>query len=132
MSSNQIPGIPEGWELVRIGHPVIGVDCVIDYNGDIVVFRGNPNVNSGSNWPIIRKIEKPAKYRQFKDTEEYLPHWGKPVRLKDGSHFCSVVSTGRIGVYIAAGNTTRRYSMVGAFKLFEFADGTPFGVKIDE
>jgi hypothetical protein len=130
--SDRIPGVPEGWELVRIGHPVIGVDCVIDYNGDIVVFRGNPNVNSGANWPIIRKIEKPATYRRFKDAEEYLPHWGKPIRLKGGSGFDSVVSTSRIGVYIAAGNTVRRYSMANAFDLFEFADGTPFGVKIDE
>jgi hypothetical protein len=132
MSSDKIPGVPEGWELVRIGHPVIGVDCVIDYNGDIVVFRGNPNVNSGANWPIIRKIEKPAAYRPFKDAGEYMPHWGKPIVMKGGTGFDSVVSTSRIGVYVAAGSSIIRHAMVDAFKLFEFADGTPFGVKIDE
>jgi hypothetical protein len=130
--AGQIPGVPEGWELVKIGHPVIDVDCVIDYNGDIVVFRGNPNVNSGANWPIIRKIEKPAKYRPFKDAEEYLPYWGKPICTKGSHGFDSVVSTGQIGVYVAAGSMIARYSMADAFKRFEFADGTPFGVRIDE
>jgi hypothetical protein len=132
MSSNQIPGVPEGWELVRIGHPVMGADCVIDYNGDIVVFRGNPNVNSGSNWPIIRKIEKPAAYRPFKDAEEYLPHWGKPIRTKGDAGFDSVVSTSMIGVYVAATTKTYYHSMAEAFEQFTFIDGTPFGVKIDE
>ena len=132
MSNDKIPGVPEGWELVRIGHPVIGVDCVINYNGDIVVFRGNPNVNSGANWPIIRKIEKPATYRPFKDAGEYMPYWGKPVRLKGDAGFDSVVSTSKLGVYIATGTATREVSMKEAFRDFEFADGTPFGVKIDE
>jgi hypothetical protein len=132
MNSDKIPGVPEGWELVRIGHPVIGVDCVIDYNGDIVVSRGNPNVNSGANWPIIRKIEKPATYRHFASAEEYLPYWGKPIRLKGGAGFDSVVSTSDLGVYVASGTKTVWYSMGEAFAKLTFADGTLFGVRIDE
>jgi hypothetical protein len=129
MSSDKIPGVPEGWELVRIDRPAKG-DWFIDVAGQPKEYHYE--TNCGGVFPIIRKIEKPAKYRPFKDAEEYLPHWGKPICLKDGSGFDSVVSTDRIGVYIAAGNTTRRYSMADAFDLFEFADGTPFGVKIDE
>jgi hypothetical protein len=124
--SNQIPGVPEGWELVRIGHPVIGVDCVIDYNGDIVVFRGNPNVNSGANWPIIRKIEKPAKYRPFANAEEFKPHrdrWWRFNDTPDGLIFPH-------SPYNDNGPSGCTWQQ--AFNGRAFDDRTPFGVKIDE
>jgi hypothetical protein len=128
MSSNQIPGVPEGWELVRIGKPEIGewfIDGLSEpYRAiDDGHFRG---------CAIIRKIEKPARYRHFANAEEYMPHWGKPIRLKGGVGFDSVVSTSRIGVYVAAGGSIIRHEMPDAFKQLEFADGTPFGVRIDE
>jgi hypothetical protein len=134
MSSNQIPGVPEGWELVRIGHPVIGVDCVIDYNGDVVVFRGNPNVNSGANWPIIRKIEKPAKYRPFANAEEFKPHRDRWIcRLYNGrpdAKGCYRVSAyDDRGVFANDGKTSYQ-DMLEEGRVFD--DGTPFGVKIDE
>jgi hypothetical protein len=129
MSSDKIPGVPEGWELVRIDKPTHG-DWFIDVAGRP---REYPyEVNGGGVFPIIRKIEKPAAYRPFKDAEEYMPHWGKPIRTKGSHGFDSVVSTGQTGVYIAAGSMIARYSMADAFKRFEFTDGTPFGVKIDE
>jgi hypothetical protein len=127
--ADQIPGVPDGWELVhclRIGEPgEIGLNQL----GEPFAIGPNRTIKKV---PIIRKIEKPAKYRPFKDAEEYMPHWGKPIRLKDGTGFDSVVSTSRIGVYVAAGSSIIRHAMVDAFRLFEFADGTPFGVKIDE
>jgi hypothetical protein len=132
--SNQIPGVPEGWELVRIGHPVIGVDCVIDYNGDIVVFRGNPNVNSGANWPIIRKIEKPARYRPFKDAEEAHPFWNAPLRLAGATEEMKN-SWSRITTIEKDGITTsaKFYTWEQAYYRFYIDDNhTPFGVKIDE
>ncbi len=128
MMANQIPGIPEGWEVEhvsRIGEA--GEHCVGPY--------GEPHLIEGRTIYrvcIIRKIEKPAAYRPFKDAAEYLPHWGKPLRTKGSQGFDSVVSTGQVGVYIAAGSMIARYSMADAFKRFEFADGTPFGVRIDE
>jgi hypothetical protein len=128
MNSDKIPGVPEGWELVRIGKPEIGewfIDGLSEpYRAiDDGHFRG---------CAIIRKIEKPARYRHFANAEEYLPHWGKPIRLKGGVGFDSVVSTSRIGVYVAAGGSIIRHEMPDAFKQLEFADGTPFGVRIDE
>ena len=126
--SNQIPGVPEGWELVRIDRINKG-EWTLDDFGDPFIWEGE---NSTCVFPVVRKIEKPATYRPFKDTEEHLPFWGKPIRLKGGVGFDSVVSTSRISVYVASETTIRRYSMPDAFDLFEFADGTPFGVKIDE
>jgi hypothetical protein len=127
--TQQIPGVPDGWELVRIDRPTKG-DWFIDG-------YGNPDEcmydsGGGGVFPVIRKIEKTARYRQFANAGEYLPHWGKPVRLKGGVGFDSVVSTRSLGVYIATGAATMEISMEGAFKIFEFADGTPFGVRIDE
>ena len=64
-----VPGVPDGWELVALRVPdkgewFIGVD-------------GKPfqaEFSSGQVWPIIRKIEQPAKYRQFASAEEFAPH----------------------------------------------------------
>jgi hypothetical protein len=127
--SNQIPGVPDGWVIERIGKPIFNVDHVIHYDGQPMLCDYD---SSYLNRVVIRKIERPAKYRPFKDADEYLPHWGKPIHTKGSHGFDSVVSTGQIGVYIAAGSMIARYSMADAFKRFEFADGTPFGVKIDE
>ena len=126
--TNQIPGVPEGWELVRIGKPEIGEWFIAGLSEpyqaiDDGHFRG---------CAIIRKIEKPAKYRPFENAEEYLPHWGKPICQKGGSGFDSVVSTSMIGVYVAATTEISYYSMADAFEQFTFDDGSPFGVKIDE
>ena len=128
MSGNQIRGVPEGWEIVEFRKPNQG-DFVVNWAG--MVERWN-SCESAYAFPIIRKIEEPAKYRPFKDAQEYLPHWGKPIRMKVGVGFDSVVSTSRIGVYVASETLIIRYSMTDAFDRFEFADGTPFGVRIDE
>ena len=127
--TQQIPGVPEGWEAVSFDYVSDG-ECWLDKDGDPI--QHTSSVRTQCKRLIIRKIEKPAKYRPFANAEEYLPHWGKPIRLKDGTGFDSVVSTSRIGVYVAAGSSIIRHAMVDAFRLFEFADGTPFGVKIDE
>jgi hypothetical protein len=128
MMSDQIPGVPDGWELVHAARIGEAGEFTVDRKGE--PFR----LNSRSLYLccIIRKIEKPAAYRPFANAEEYMPHWGKPIRTKGSHGFDSVVSTGQIGVYIAAGSMIARYSMADAFKRFEFADGTLFGVRIDE
>jgi hypothetical protein len=128
MMANQIPGVPEGWELVRIGKPETG-EWFINGLDDLVQAIDDKHFHG---CVILRKIEKPEKYRPFENAGEYLPHWGKPLRTKGSHGFDSVVSTGQVGVYIAAGSMIARYSMADAFKRFEFADGTPFGVRIDE
>ena len=129
--TNQIPGVPDEWELVRIGVPDMD-DWLIGHEGNPVAQSSLKRQLRLRQYAIIRKIEKPARYRPFESVEEYLPHWGKPIRLKGGVGFDGVVSTSRIGIYVAAGSTIVRYSMADAFERFEFADGTPFGVRIDE
>jgi hypothetical protein len=127
--TDQIPGVPDGWEIERIGKPIFNVDHVIHYDGQPMLCDYD---SSYLNRVIIRKIEKPAKYRPFANAEEYLPHWGKPIRTKGDAGFDSVVSTSMIGIYVAATAKIYYHSMSEAFEQFTFADGTPFGVRIDE
>ncbi len=130
MSSDKTPGVPEGWELIHANRAVMPGEYFIDRAGNVVHWGAEEE--SAAVYPIIRKIEKPATYRPFANAEEYLPHWGKPVRLKGGAGFDSVVSTSDLGVYVASGTKTVWYSMGEAFAKLTFADGTLFGVRIDE
>jgi hypothetical protein len=127
--SNQIPGVPEGWEAVSFDYVSDG-EHWLDKDGDPI--QHTSSVRTQCKRLIIRKIEKPARYRPFRDAEEYMPHWGKPIRLKGGVGFDSVVSTSRIGIYVANETLITRYGLRDAFERLEFADGTPFGVRIDE
>jgi hypothetical protein len=99
-------------------------------SGMIVLWQ--ERTESGFIVPIVRKIEKPAAYRPFANAEEYMPHWGKPIRMKSGAGFDSVVGTSVVGVYIATAVKISYCSLADAFERLTFADGTPFGVKIDE
>ena len=125
---DKIPGVPDGWELVAFRKPNEG-DYLISWDGQIELWNKR---ESGYVFAIIRKIEKPATYRPFANAEEYLPHWGKPIRTKDGTGYDSVASTSVTGVYVSSGTKTFWYSMEEGFSKFEFADGTPSGVKIYE
>jgi hypothetical protein len=129
--SNQIPGVPEGWELVRIDRPAKG-DWFIDVAGRPKEYPYE--VNGGGVFPIIRKIEKPARYRPFANAREADQFWSASLRLagvtgdaKD-SRF-RITSIGRDGITTNA----EFYSYEAAFyKFYVDDDGTPFGVKIDE
>jgi hypothetical protein len=122
MMSNQIPGVPDGWELVEFSKPNEG-DYVINWVGQIE--RWN-NCDSAYVFPIIRKIEKPARYRPFESAEEFKPNrdrwWYRddkdvrrhfpPASYSDGAH----------------GGASWQHRFDTCF----FDDGTPFGVRIDE
>ena len=127
---SSIEGIPEGWELVRVGKLMLG-----DYwlNSDGLVERwGLHHQSAAVNYIIIRKIERPKQYRAFANAAEYLPHWGKPVASKADYGFDSIVSTSHFCVYVGTAEKVQAYSMEEAFDKLNFADGTPFGVEVTE
>ena len=123
------PGIEviPGWELVRVGHPVVGVDWVVGFHGNPILFDGNPNINAGSNWVIICKIEKPKRYRPFANAAEAELFWDAKLRVKgdDGSR-SRVTSLRSHGCRIGADY----HSYADAFHIFECVDGTPFGIEV--
>ena len=131
MSSNQIPGVPEGWVIERIGKPIFNVDHVIHYDGQPMLCDYD---SSYLNRVIIRKIEKPAAYRPFANAREADQFWNASLRLagvsgelKD-SRF-RITTIGRDGITTNA----EFYSYEAAlYKFYVDDDGTPFGVKIDE
>lgn len=115
-----VPGVPDGWELVALRGPCkgewfIGVDgkpCQTDRN-------------SGQVWPIIRKIEQPARYRPFANAEEFKPHRDRWWTWKDDrSNTFPPAAYGRLGHH--------SQSWEDSFDRKVFDDGTPFGVRIDE
>jgi len=129
--ADQIPGIPEGWELVHAFRRAVKGEWYIDNDGTPYL---QPLSKSVYPHPIIRKIEKPAKYRPFANAREADQFWNASLRLagvtgdaKD-SRF-RITSIGRDGITTNA----EFYSYEAAFyKFCVDDDGTPFGVRIDE
>ena len=126
MSNDQIPGVPEGWEIERIGKPIFNVDWVIGSDGEPRLCDYD---SSYLNRVIIRKIEKPVRYRPFVSCVEIEPFFNRNLRWKDGTIGLlriSIADNG--GIFIGSAN----YTFQRAFDVLVLDDGTPFGVKIDE
>jgi hypothetical protein len=134
MSSNQIPGVPEGWELVHAMRRATKGEWYIDNDGTPHLQHMSKSVFPH---PIIRKIEKPAKYRPFVNAEEYRPHRDRWLTRKakfdpgplDGA--CRVCSYDDGGVWWANAQKSTYQEEFDSGRCFD-DDGTPFGVKIDE
>ena len=52
----KIEGVPEGWELVRIGQPAVG-EWSIGGDGKPWQYKHATQARSDEFWPIIRKVE---------------------------------------------------------------------------
>jgi hypothetical protein len=128
--SNQIPGVPEGWEAVSFDYVSDG-ECWLDKDGDPI--QHTSSVRTQCKRLIVRKIEKPAKYRPFKDAEEYAPHFDRAIKPKAVATMAMrVVKYSEGSVFFVSGLTLNYASYEDAFYGVEFDDGTPFGVRIDE
>jgi hypothetical protein len=123
-----VPGVPEGWELVRI-------DFVTE--GEWYLFKGRVDKweskhVSHCDFPILRKIEVPKQWRPFANAAEFLAHplhagfvdlgAGKYGRVQsfDDDFVSTVVSN------------NEEYLWDDAFVDLNFHDGTPFGVEVIE
>jgi hypothetical protein len=88
-------------------------------------------------YPIIRKIERPARYRPFANAEEFKPHRDRWLTRKDKSDLthvdgaCGVVAYDDQGLWFTTGNYHTWEAAFDSGRCFD-DDGTPFGVKIDE
>jgi hypothetical protein len=128
--SNQIPGVPEGWELVHAMRHAKSGEHFLDAKGCLK----RADYRTSACHPIIRKIEKTATYRPFKDASEADQFWNVALRyrssLAESKHSRFRINTiGLDGITIGL----EFYSYKAAFDGFCIDDdGTPFGVKIDE
>jgi hypothetical protein len=129
--TQQIPGVPEGWELVRIGVVHHGEWRLMDDRSIRQWLTIEPSVG----WAVVlRKIEKPAAYRPFANAREADQFWNASLRIANSipeskdSRF-RINTIGCDGITIGL----EFYSYKAAFDGFYVDDdGTPFGVKIDE
>jgi hypothetical protein len=117
-----IPGVPDGWELVHANRIAEAGEYVLDGNGVPMLF----NRRSVLLFPIIRKIETHKKYRQFANKAEYEPHRNRWWRWKDPIEPCDTTFP-PIG-YGENGLLTATWEQ--AFQGRVFDDGTPFGVEV--
>ena len=122
-----IEGIPDGWELVRIGKVKPG-ECWLDPDG-IVIHWYQSLESEGRNYVIIKRIEKPKQYRHFANGAEFAPHrdrWlmhprDSDKRFKPGDYNDK-------GVW---GLDRRHYDYEHLFESGTlFDDGSPFGVEV--
>jgi hypothetical protein len=100
-------------------------------SGLIVLWQ--ERTESGFIVPIIRKIEKPARYRPFKDAEEFKPHRDRWIRQKESDSIFRVITYDEDGLFALIEIVVDPFCWEEAFEDFVFDDdGTPFGVRIDE
>ena len=116
-----VPGVPDGWELVRI-------DFVTE--GEWYIFKGRVDQweskrVSDCDFPIVRKIEAPKQYRPFANAEEFKPHRDRWWAWKDDRQ-----NTFHPASYGIIGHS--RENWAESFQRKVFDDGTPFGVEVSE
>jgi hypothetical protein len=121
----QVEGIPEGWELVRIGCPSKG-EFFVDNLG--APFECAVHSQRWSNnYVIIRKVEKPKQYRPFANAEEFKPHRDRWIRFRQCVVLYRITEYSDTGVAIGD-EDSREYD--AAFASWVFEDGSPFGVEV--
>ena len=114
-----IPGVPEGWRLVRIGKPKAGEWFVDDGNTPTKAFTDF----DVSVLAIIEKIEQPKKYRPFANPAEFEPHRDRWWRFKDESD-------GLFRTYYYSDKSHMWHDWHQSFDKKVFDDGSPFGVEV--
>lgn len=127
----QVEGIPDGWELVRVGRVKRG-EFYVDYRGEYCEYDASDSTEH-KNYVIIRKIEKPKRYRPFANAAEADLMWNAVLtfknpdpELEDSRFRVDFITMSTVGI----GNGS--YSYKNAFESFECIDGTPFGVEVTE
>jgi hypothetical protein len=123
-----VPGVPDGWELVHACRQAESAEHYLNNGG----YLSCATCRTSACYPIIRKIEQPARYRQFANAEEFKPHRDRWVRHKDDTPDAAfrVLEYRDSGVMNISGEPM--YFADAFSELFFDDDGTPFGVKIDE
>jgi hypothetical protein len=128
-----VPGVPDGWELVEVRKMRRG-DFSIDRDGKPFEWVIG---DSDTVWPIIRKIEQPAKYRAFANAEEFKPHRGRWIsrnwtdRTPAARGAYKPTAYNDRGIWTSVENFETYEQMFDEGRCFD-DDGTPFGVRIDE
>ncbi len=132
-----VPGVPDGWELVRFDYAVDG-ERYLTGSGEIVAHLSAKPTQVMRL--IIRKIEVPKRYRPFANGAEYIAKRRDAIAVdwKKGetNGFYAVVSANDSFVWVAFGKDIEEFDWKRAFERLHFRhiDGStsPFGVEVTE
>jgi len=129
-----VPGVPDGWELVAIDNPAYG-DWFINRDG--LPEEWVQSHRCSRAMPIIRRMKQPDRYRAFANAEEFKPHrdrWLTRTDKSDPTHLsgaCRVIAYCDNHLWWADGRVSTYKDEFDHGRCFD-DDGTPFGVRIDE
>lgn len=103
----------------------------IDIDGD----EDGLNLDSLIDYQDCYRIKPEPKYRSFKDTEECLKEMLRHepfgwVKSKDSQKFLACKAFGKTLIFIGIEDKPYNYNEV--LRDYIFADGTPFGIKVEE
>jgi hypothetical protein len=124
----KIEGVPEGYEIVRIGRPEKR-ELFIDSTGQVGTSNG---LEVSYCFAIVRKIEKPKQYRPFANGAEYSPHFSRQV-VEANDDNITYLPTAFDNNKVWLGPSFSGNAWDKAFRSFKFKDdGTPFCVEVSE
>ena len=127
---SSIEGIPEGWELVRVGKAMMGEHRLND--DGLIMKWDHAHRSAASNYPIVRKIEKPKQYRPFANAAEFKPHRDRWLARTDENGL-RVNGEFRLdgfddtGIWLGSNHLSYKDALDRGGV---FDDGTPFGVEV--
>jgi hypothetical protein len=123
----KIDGMPEGYELVRIGRPE-NRELFIDSTGQVGTSNG---LEVSYCFVIIRKIEKPKQYRPFASAEEFKPHRDRWIRRRAHGGAFKICDYSNIGHCLEENDPCSWQDFFDLGYVFD-DDGSPFGVEASE
>lgn len=125
-----IEGIPDGWEPVRFDYANDG-DAFLGGHGEILVHL-SPRPTQVKRL-IVRKIEKPKRYRPFANAAEFEPFRDRWVKY-NGDNDCEENNVARVVEYsdVSASINQDTDTWKDHFDNYAFDDGTPFGIEVKE
>jgi hypothetical protein len=131
---DRIPDPPEGWKFVVEGDAFDFRCQVWDASINQYRPRNYPRLPLTSGNVYIVPIDPPKptvpQYRPFANAAEFEPHFGRMIKEKSLDDFRTVVTSfSDKGVWLAGGSIATGYRE--AFDIYEFANGIPFGVKVE-
>jgi hypothetical protein len=126
-----IPDPPEGWRFVDKGEAFDPrAKLWLDYKW--ATTKNDERAGFNKSFVYIVPIDPPAPtYRPFANAKEFEPYFGRMIKEKSLDDFRTVVTSfSDKGVWLAGGSIATGYRE--AFDIYEFANGFPFGVKVEQ
>jgi hypothetical protein len=123
----KIKGLPEGYDIVRIGRPEKG-ELFIGGTGQVEKSTGGEHAVC---YLILRKIERPKQYRPFANAEEFKPHRDRWIRRMAHGGAFKICDYSNIGHCLEENDPCSWQEFFDLGYVFD-DDGSPFGVDVSE